>query len=331
MSRKTFKKKITTPELIEKILTENKKLVERFLREKSSRVSETTIENYQSDANIFFVWNYLENENKLFTDIKKLEIADFFSFAASELRWGSSRANRVRSFLSSLSIFIEKFFDSEYPNFKNLILKTIESVPKELRREKTILSEEQVNDLLKYLSETDKQKACFIALAVYSGARFSELLRFTTDLIDENHTAFEGIFLETTKQIRTKGRGKSGKLLHKYILADKFLPYYREWLEERSKVMERTGQEHLHLFIRPDGFPANDGTARSWIASIDKYLGVNFYIHSCRHYLCTELTRKKIPQPFIQFLFGWSSSEMYQIYNDLTAKDQTWDELSNLK
>jgi integrase len=331
VSRKTFRRIITSPELIDKILPENKKLVEKFLREKSSRVSETTIENYQSDANIFFVWNYLENSNKLFTDIKKLEIADFFSFATSELRWGSSRANRVRSFLSSLSIFIEKFFDSEYPNFKNLILKTIESVPKELRREKTILSEEQVNDLLKHLSETDKQKACFIALAVYSGARFSELLRFTTDLIDENYTAFEGIFLETTKQIKTKGRGKSGKLLHKYILADKFLPYYREWLEERSKVIERTGQEHLHLFIRPDGLPANNGTARSWIASIDKYLGINFYIHSCRHYLCTELTRKKIPQPFIQFLFGWSSSEMYSIYNDLTAKDQTWDELNNLK
>jgi site-specific recombinase XerD len=331
MPRKTFKKVIVTDELLKQVSAENLKLVEQFLKEKSTRASDVTIKNYRSDANIFFVWNLEYNENKFFVDIRKLEFADFFSFTTNELKWGSARNNRMRSFLSSLSIFIEKFMDDKYPNFRNIILKTIDSVPKEARREKTVLSNKQVENLLSYLLETDKQKACFIALAVYSGARFSELLRFTTDLIDENHTAFEGIFLETTRQIRTKGRGKTGKLLHKYILKDKFMPYYSAWLEERKSIMEKTKREHDNLFIRPDGLPASAGTVRSWISSIDRYLGVNFYIHSCRHFLCTELTRKKIPQAFIQFLFGWSSAEMYSIYNDLTAKDQTWDELRVLK
>ena len=204
MARKTYRKVIVTDDLLLQVNKENKKLVELFLKEKATRTSKITIKNYASDANIFFVWNLLNNGNKLFTDLKKLELSDFFSFTTTELKWGSARNNRVRSFLSSLSIFIEKFLDDTYPNFRNIVLKTIESVPKEARREKTILTNEQIEGLLKWLSETDSQKACWLALAVYSGSRFAELLRFTTDILDENRTAFGDLFMETTKQIKSK-------------------------------------------------------------------------------------------------------------------------------
>lgn len=330
MPRQTYKKIIVTPERLSEVNPENKKLVEKFLKEKATRTSPLTIKGYQSDANIFFVWNSMHNQNKLFVDIKKLELSDFFSFTTSELQYGSARNNRIRSFLSSFSIFIEKFFDDEYPNFRNLVLKTIESVPKEVRREKTILTSDQVEKLLLHLSEKDSQQATWLSLAVYSGSRFAELLRFTTDSIDENNVAFEGLFLETTKQIKTKGRGRSGKMLHKYILKEKFLPYYKKWLSEREIIMKKYGKEHTSIFIDNIGEPIKEGAVRTWISSMEKYLGINLYPHSLRHHLCTELTRKKIPQAFIQFLFGWSSSEMYKIYNDLTEKDMKW-ELDSLK
>lgn len=330
MARQTYRKVIVTDELLQQVNPENKKLVDRFLKEKSTRTSEVTIKNYRSDSNIFFVWNLQNNNNKLFTDIKKLELSDFFSFTTEELKWGSARNNRVRSFLSSLSIFIEKFMDEEYPNFRNIVLKTIESVPKEARREKTILSDNQVQDLLNHLFEKDSQQAFWLALAVYSGSRFAEILRFTTDLIDPENSVFEGLFLET-KKVQTKGRGRSGKMLHKYILKEKFIPYYNKWIEDRRNIMEKNGKEHNYLFIKNDGSPATEGTVRSWIASMERYLNVPFYAHACRHFLCTELTRKKIPQPFIQFLFGWSSAEMYNIYNDLGAKDMEWSGLENLR
>lgn len=331
MARQTYRKVIVTDELLQQVNPENKKLVDRFLKEKSTRTSEVTIKNYRSDSNIFFVWNFQNNNNKLFTDIKKLELSDFFSFTTEELKWGSARNNRVRSFLSSLSIFIEKFMDEEYPNFRNIVLKTIESVPKEARREKTILSETQVENLLKYLFETDSQKACWLALAAYSGSRFSELLRFTTDIIDKNHTAFGDLFIETLKKIKTKGRGREGKLLYKYILKDKFLPYYEKWIEERNLIMEKTGQSHTSLFIREDGTPATDGTVRSWIATMEKYLGVNLYPHSLRHHLVTEFSRKNIPPMLIKDLVGWTSINMVELYNDLESKDREWQELDNLK
>jgi site-specific recombinase XerD len=331
MPRQTYKKVIVTPELIGQINPENKKLVDRFLKEKATRSSEKTIEGYRSDANIFFVWNLKYNGNRHFVEIKKLEFADFFSYTTEEMKWGSSRNNRLRSFLSSLSQFIEKFYDAEYPNFRNVVLKTIQSVPKDQRREKTILTDEQVQGLLDYFSETNVQTACWLALAVYSGSRFAELLRFTTDIVDPDNTAFDGLFIETKKEIKTKGRGRNGKMLYKYILRDKFLPYYNRWLEERRCIMEKSGQDHKYLFIRKDGTPAIEDTARSWVATIERHLGLPFYPHSTRHFLCTELTRKKIPQAFIQFLFGWTSAEMYNIYNDMTAKEMSWSGLENLK
>ncbi len=331
MPRKTFRKVITTDENIKSINPENIGLVEMFLKEKSQRTSPKTINNYRSDANIFFVWNYLYNGNKLFVDIKKLELSNFFTFTVEELKWGSERFKRMRSFLSSLSIFIEKFLDDKYPNFRNIVLKTIDSVPKEARREKTILSSEQVESLLKHLSETNSQMACWLALSVYSGSRFSEILRFTTDIIDINHTAFGDLFIETLKPIQTKGRGRTGKLLYKYILREKFIPYYTQWIQKREEIMTKTGKSHNYIFIKDDGSPAKDGFVRGWISYMEKWLGINIYAHAFRHFLVTEFSRKNIPPMLIKDLVGWTSIQMVEVYDDLTAKDKEWKELDNLK
>ena len=194
------------------------------------------------------------------------------------------------------------------------------------------MTDAQVEDLLKHLFETDKQKACWVALAVYSGSRFAELLRFTTSIIDENNTAFGDLFLETKVKIKTKGRGREGKMLFKYILRDKFLPYYKGWLEEREKIMTKNNKNHLNIFIKENnGEPATEGTIRSWVEGIDIYLGGSFYPHCLRHFLVTELSKKNIPPMLIKDLFGWTSLEMVNIYDDTTSKDKVWTELDNLK
>jgi site-specific recombinase XerD len=279
---------------------------------------------------MFLSWNLLNNNNKKFTDIKKLEFSEFFSYASEELKLGSARLNNLRSTLSSLSNFITKFYDEEYPNFRNVILNIIESSPKEMRREKTILTDEQMENLLEHLSKNEKQQACWLALAATSGARFTELLCFETDLIDENRTAFGDLFIETTKQIRTKGKGKSGKLLYKYILKEKFMPYYKEWLKERAKILKEKKLNHNFLFIKQDGTPATGATVRGWIEGFEKYLGVPFYAHAVRHYLVTLFSKKNIPPQLIKELMGWSS-DMIQIYDDTSARDRVYEGLENLK
>jgi len=331
MPRYTFRNKITSEELTAQINPKNINLMQSFLKDKSIRTSDKTIAVYESNLLMFFTWNLQYNENKSFTDIKKLEFSNFFSFAANDMKLGSSRLNNIRSTLSSLSTFIEKFYgDEKYPNFRNVILKVVESTPKEMRREKAILTPEQVEGLLEYLKKHNKQQACWLALAVTSGARFTELLIFETDMIDENRTAFGDLFLETTRQIKTKGRGKSGKLLYKYILREKFLPYYREWLKERSKILKKKGIDHNFLFIKNNGYPATGATIRGWVAEFEKRLKVPFYTHALRHYLTTLLSKKNIPQVLIKEIFGWSSLEMVGLYDDSTARDRTYKELENL-
>ena len=331
-TRKTFKKIIVTDELLKQINPKNMQLKNSFLKEKNTRSSSTTISAYDSDLNIFFTWNLLSNDNKFFIDIKKLEFANFFSYVTDELMWNSARFSRLRACLSSLSQFIEKFYDEEYPMFKNVILKVISPMPKSASREKTLLTEEDIYRLLEHLEKKDAQQACWLALAFSSGARFSELFRFTINNIDVNKTAFDGIFLETTTPIKTKGRTKSGKMLYKYIIKDIFVPYYEKWLIERASIMKETShEEHGYLFIKKDGSKAEDGTVRSWISGMSNFMGVTVYPHCFRHAITTHLSKIGLPHQLIQEIMGWQSLSMVQIYDDTSIKDKEWEELKVMK
>ena len=330
--RETFKKQITSPELTAQFNPENVKLVNRFLKYKNTSKSDGTVTGYTSDLNIFFTWNLLENDNKLFTDMKKIEFADFFSYGVEELHWSANRFSRIRSALSSLSEFIERFYDETYINYRNIVLKAVDLMPKSPVREKTILSEEQVDNLLNHLKNTLNRpnEACLLALAISSGARVAELLRFKTSIIDENNIAWD-LFLETLKPIKTKGFTKQGKMLTKYIVKDLFLPYYKDWLIEREKIMTKYNREHDSIFITRDGKPATLHTIRGWIEKWEEFLNVPTYFHNFRHYTVTYLTKIGLESDFIIEIMGWSSSEMYRIYNDLTAKDREWKGLDKLK
>ena len=331
MTRQTFKKIITSDELISQINPKNIKLMNGFLKEKSIRCSKTTIKNYKSDLLIFFTWLLQNCDNKLFIDIRKIEFSEFFSYAVEELHWGSSKFARTKSVLSSFSNFIEKFHDDSYPSFRNVVLRAVDSMPHEIRREKTILSEEQVWDLLKHFSKKRPQLTCWLALAIGSGARFAELLRFTTDIIDENNLVFDDIFIETTQAIKTKGRTNQGKMLKKYIIKDIFYPHYLLWLSKRQEIMLKNNKTHNKIFIKSNGEPAKEGIARGWCSKIEKYLGIPFYPHSTRHFIVTYLSRIGISADLIIELMGWSSIEMYKLYNDLSAKDREWADLDKLK
>jgi integrase len=332
MSRSTFKKIITSPELLEQVNPKNKEIAKKFLREKNTRSSDATIKGYESDLNIFFCYNLLYNDNKFFVDIRKLELAEFFSYVCEQLQWGSARFGRMRSCLSSLSQFIEKFFDDQYPTYKNIVLRAVEAMPKVVKREKTVLSDEQVTGLLNHLLENDKiQEACWISLATASGSRFSELLRFTVDNIDETNLAFDNIFIETLRPIKSKGRTKSGKMIKKYIIKDLFVPYYHKWLVEREKIMKENGKDHDFVFIKKNGDPAEEGSIRSWMPVFEKYLGVPFYAHALRHFTTSFLSRIGLPSILIKEIFSWESELMVSVYDDNEAKDKKWVELSKLK
>ena len=85
------------------------------------------------------------------------------------------------------------------------------------------------------------------------------------------------------------------------------------------------------MFIRKDGQPAKVSTINGWIEKWSKFLGVDFYMHSLRHYTCTYLSKIGLEQELIVAIYGWKSSDMYNIYNDMEAKDKKWKGLDKLK
>lgn len=329
--RETYRKIITSPELIQQINPENQKLVDRFLKNFATKRSPSSVVSYRSNLNIFFCWNLLYNDNDFFIEIKKYNLMDFFDFCVTELKWGSSRYAQMHSCLSSFSTWIENILDEKYPTFRNLLPK-IEKLPKAAVRKKSIFSKEELDNLMDWLGEKEKvNEQCLLALIMSSGSRASELLRFTTDMIDENHTAFEGLFLETTEDIRVKGRGVHGKYIPRYIIKDIFLPYYYKWLPIREQIMKNNQKDHNFIFIRNDGEPALISTIRSWMEKWDDVLDKHWYPHAGRHFWTTYLLSIGLEKELIQELQKWSSDALVDIYNDATAKDRKWKNLDKLK
>lgn len=321
MGRTTQQNKITTPELIEQISAENKSLIKEYISYLYSvDRAKKTIYQYEQDLHIFFVWNMLNNKNKFFVDITKKDIIRFQGYLVSENKNSPKRVRRIKSVLSSLSKFIEDILDDLYPSFRNIVNK-VESPANQAVREKTIVEREEVDKLLNYLVEKKQyQKACFLALAAFSGARKSELLRFKVSYFKPEYIVY-GALYKTPEKMTTKGRGSMGKKLFRYSLSSDFNPYLEMWIEERNLL----GIDSDWLFVTKNGdewIQTKPSTVDKWAEKLTQETGVAIYWHAFRHFFTSELKRHNIPDSVISDLIGWNSLEMVKIYNDVSIDDE---------
>lgn len=325
MSRFTVYNNIVTPDKLEKCNQDNIQLGEDWLEYlQSIDRSPQTISGYRNDLKIFWVWNLSYNKNKPFIELTKREIAKFQNFALNTWGWGSARIRRVKSCLSSLSNYIQDILDDdpEFEDYKPVVRK-IENPAKSIRREKTVLSDEQIDNLLETLvARKHYECASAIAIAAFSGMRHAELLQMKPVFFDDTHFVYDSMW--KTDKVRAKGHGKEGLQLNKFILYGA-KPYIDLWLKERKEknvdsewlfatasIVKETKEREWNR--RKD--------ISAWIDECTEILGVDFYLHALRHYTCTRLHRMNLPSHVIQEFFGWNSAEMLKIYNDLTAEDE---------
>ena len=147
MGRKTVYNSITSPEKISAINPNNIALMNDFLDYlKSVGRASSTIKNYKADLLVFFCWCEDNLNNKYFVDLTKREISRFQNHALNVWQWSPNRLYTVKAALSSLSNFIENILDDEIRGYKPIIRK-IENPPKQVVREKTVLSEEDVEKI----------------------------------------------------------------------------------------------------------------------------------------------------------------------------------------
>lgn len=306
MGRKTKQNKLTTPELIAQINPKNIRLMNDFLDYlRSVGKAESTVKAYTSDLYIFFVWALQNADNKYFPEISKRDIVSYQNWLLRENENSAARVRRLKATLSSLSNYIEAILDDELPNFRAIVRK-IENPVNEPAREKTVLTEEQADELLAYLVEHEKyDKACCFALARYSGRRKSELMRFKVEYFTDENIIYGSLY-KTPEKIRTKGRGVNGKMLTCYVLAKPFKQYLDLWMKQR----EEQGIESEWLFPDKDDptQPLPISTLNSWAETFSNILGVDFYWHAMRHFFTTALSKANLPDSVIKTIIGWDLS-----------------------
>lgn len=135
--------------------------------------SEGTIAGYSNDIDIFFVYCFNRLRNKPFANVTKRDLVSFQSWLINENGNSPARVRRIKSALSSMSNYIENVLDDEpeYASFKPIVRK-IESPVNQPVREKTVLSDEQLDTLLMMLKQQGRyEQACALALAMCSGRR----------------------------------------------------------------------------------------------------------------------------------------------------------------
>jgi len=320
MGRTTiYNNKLVTPELWEKVLPENKEIVEDFaMYKKASDKSKQTVYQYTQMLKIFFVWNLENNNNASFIKMKKKTFIKFLFHMTENLGYSSNRIATIKSTLSSLGNYVENILSEEYPTYRNQI-RGLESPAKALVRNKTILTDEIIkNTLDSLIAKQLYQTACYLASAVASGARKAELLQFKISDFSDNNKIFDGCMWKTNP-IRTKGRGSVGKILPKFVFVSQLKPYLDLWIEQRNLL--KIDSEWLFV---SDGHRASINNANTWSETISRHMEVDFYTHACRHYWATNLKKQKLPDDVIISLMGWekgTGGAMVAIYNDINIED----------
>lgn len=302
-----------------KVSDANKQFVVDFVRYcKSNDKSPQTIHQYEEWLKVFFCWNYKENSDKLFVNLKKRDFVYYFGWCR-DLGMSDNRIASLKSALSSLSSEIELLYEDVYPSFHNQ-LRGLEPIHITTIREKTVISEEELSKILQGLVDRKEyQIACYLALACASGSRKAELLQMKNSFFVPGREVFDG-YMYCTPEIRSKGRGKKGKMIKKYVIKDIFQPFLDLWRHER----ERLGITDDSLFVAKHGdeyVPASVATANGFAAKISKIFGIEYYAHSSRHFFCTLLKRQKLPDDVITQIFGWSNSDMIKIYSDIPEEE----------
>lgn len=318
MPRKTIMNKITSPEKTAKINKNNLRLKDDFLQYlKSVQCADGTIAGYDNDLLIIFTYvlDYLDNKD--FQNITKRDIVSLQNWLISN---GNSpaRVRRIKAAMSSLSNYCENILADDDPAFFGYrsVVRRIKNPPLKAVRTKTVWEDTELEELLDALTQKKKwEQACFVALGMYGGRRKSEICRFKVSDFDDTKLVCDGA-LYKSEPILTKG----GKYLECYTLAKKFEPYLHNWLNYR----ENNGIDSIWLFPNKGDptRPMSITTINGWARTFSKMTGKDFYAHSLRHYFVSALSRAGIPDNVVVQIIGWTSSEMFNVYNDNSKDDQ---------
>ncbi|MBK5209639.1 MAG: tyrosine-type recombinase/integrase [Flavobacteriaceae bacterium] len=248
--------------------------------------SESTVKTYTTFIADFF--NYLKD-----TPLTTLTNRDVEKFIETVFVPRNYSISTHRQFISAV-----KLLKAFYPECKieELQLKR----PKKSRILPTVLSKEEVIDLLRYTKNL-KHRA-ILAMIYSAGLRISELLNLELKHIDVDR-----------RQILVKN--SKGRKDRNIILAESIIPLMNNYLTSyqpenyfvEGKPFQKYSAESIRAFLH---------RSRK-IAKITK----NVTPHTLRHSYATHLLENGIDLRYIQELLGHAKPETTMIYTHVTKKD----------
>lgn len=292
----------------------NKEITQLFLEQ--SHLSLQSLKQYESGAKLFFRWVHDSCGNKPLHQLKSRDALRYQNYL-SDNGQSANAARFKRSVVSSLCSLIEVYYSDDHPTFRNIFSRAIPSPVGEPVHEKEPVTKEQLDYLIETLrGQGELQMVAYIMFSYKSGARRAEVIQMKKHLVDypkvKDRDGNEKNYY-VTESIRTKGRGKDGKI-RKLQFDEEARLAVLDWLRERGD----DGADELFVRKFKDGRvePLQASTFNDWCSEkFSPILNRRIYPHIWRvsrasHMVVNE--GKDIKS--VQALLGHESSETSEIY-----------------
>lgn len=288
-------------------------LIKDFLRQ--SQKSDQTLKQYKSALYIFAKFVHDELGNK---PITQLRVRDAMRYQNHLIDSGlsDSAIKFKRSAVSALYIFIEAFWDDEYPNTRNIFTKAVDNVGNNKKKEKVPLTTKELNKLKRALIEKEEwQKLAYLTFTYSTGCRREESRQLRKEVAEYDKYVTplgEQKNYYVTHDIRAKGKGKQGKV-RKFQFDDEAMLAIKKWVEVRGE------DDCEFLFVaknkKGEVSQLSASTFNVWCEHFGEILGKKVHPHLLRSSRATNsVVEEGKDINAVQQLLGHNSSSTTEIY-----------------
>lgn len=313
----------TDEEFNEHVPQVSQELIKDFLRQ--SQKSDQTIKQYKSALYIFARFVYDELSNRPITVLKVRDALKYQNHLI-DLGLSDSAIKFKRSAVSALYIYIEAFWEDEYPKTRNIFTKAVPSVGNTKRKEKNPLTLREMEKLKKELIKKEEwQKLAYLTFTYSTGCRREESRQLKKEVAfyeKYRNPKGEQKNYYVTHDIRAKGKGKQGKV-RKFQFDEESMQYIKKWIEVRGE----DDNESLFVIKTKDGkvSQVSASTFNTWCEQFTEILGKKVHPHLLRSSRATNsVVEEGKDIKAVQQLLGHESSsttEIYIVTDDTEAVD----------
>lgn len=299
----------------------NRKKIEEYLQH-SPRLSPATLQQYRSCLRIFAKWIYDYCDNKKIIELKIRDGKAYQDWLLSHN--GSTNNIKVKlAAASELCEYIEKYYEDEFPSFRNPIRKGREAMVQTPRKDKRPITPVEFELLMSTLEKRqDYQRLCYLVLTYQTACRRAESAQFERRIaqysVEDMHYYQDDYGINhnyfVSNSIRCKGAGKLGKVREFKISTDT-MRYIRRWDKQRRELVNELGlgDDAASLFVHIDRSGVTDLTPAAfayWFSDdFSKVLGRNVHPHDLRTTRATDLVvREHKPIEAVSVMMGHNST-----------------------